>query len=201
MDRKFFKNAGMGAPGWRLVNERRGGEANKTTHPAESMGHELLASLVDEHAGALTLFARQWCQAPEDVVQEAFIKLAGLAIVPDRPVAWLYRAVRNGAISALRSSRRRFWHEATRAAEAPSWFAPGESRLDLEAVTASLAELPIEQREVIVAHLWGGQTFEAIGEWMGSSSSSAHRTYLAGLAALRERLGVACPSTTKSRKT
>jgi RNA polymerase sigma factor (sigma-70 family) len=165
------------------------------------MGPELLASLVSEHAGSLTLFARQWCRVPEDVVQEAFIKLAGLGIVPERPVPWLYRAVRNGAISALRSSRRRMRHEASRAAETPAWFAPGESRLDLEAVTAALTELPIDQREVIVARLWGEQTFEEIGDWMGSSSSTAHRAYLAGLSALREKRGVLCPSTTKSRKT
>ena len=70
------------------------------------MGPDQLANLVAEHAGALTLFARQWCQAAEDVVQEAFIKLAGLSVAPERPVGWLYRTVRNGAISALRSSRR-----------------------------------------------------------------------------------------------
>lgn len=164
------------------------------------MGHELLASLVREHARALTLFARQWCQVPEDVVQEAFIKLAGLGVVPERPVPWLYRAVRNGAISALRSSRRRLRHEGTRAADAPSWFTPGESRLDLETVTTALGELAIDQREVIVARLWGGQTFEEIGDVVGVSSSTAHRTYVAGLTALRERLGVACPITMKSQK-
>jgi len=163
------------------------------------MGPDQLASLVADHAGTLTLFARQWCHAPEDVVQEAFIKLAGQSVLPARPVAWLYRAVRNGAISALRSSRRRQRHEASAAAAAPVWFAPGESTLDLEAVTTALAELPIEQREVIVARLWGEQTFEEIGELTGTSSSTAHRTYLTGLVALRERLGVLCPNT-KSRK-
>ena len=31
-----------------------------------------LGRLVDRHASALELYARQWCEAPEDVVQEAF---------------------------------------------------------------------------------------------------------------------------------
>jgi DNA-directed RNA polymerase specialized sigma24 family protein len=53
--------------------------------------------------------------------------------------------------------------------------------------------LPVEQREVIVAHLWGGLTFEQIGELIDASSSTAHRWYLAGLVTLRERLGVICP--------
>ena len=35
------------------------------------MGPELLAQLVSQHATALVLYAGQWCDAPEDVVQEA----------------------------------------------------------------------------------------------------------------------------------
>src|SRR5437667_425569 len=31
-----------------------------------------LADLIDGHAAALVLFARQWCAAPEDVVRDAF---------------------------------------------------------------------------------------------------------------------------------
>src|SRR5437773_1965365 len=46
----------------------------------------------------------------------------------------------------------------------------------------------------VVAHLWGGLTFEEVAQLAGCSSSTAHRWYLAGLAALRERLGVACPN-------
>jgi len=30
------------------------------------------ARLIDAHAAPLVLYARQWCDAPEDVVQEAF---------------------------------------------------------------------------------------------------------------------------------
>jgi len=59
--------------------------------------------------------------------------------------------------------------------------------------------LPIEQREVIVAHVWGGLSFEQIGELIGSSASTAHRWYVAGLTLLRERMGVPCPSKSSSR--
>jgi DNA-directed RNA polymerase specialized sigma24 family protein len=58
--------------------------------------------------------------------------------------------------------------------------------------------LPLEQRETLVAHLWGGLTFEQIGELTGVSSSTAHRRYLAGLSALRERLRVTCPNDPKN---
>jgi RNA polymerase sigma-70 factor (ECF subfamily) len=158
------------------------------------MSPELLGRLLDRHAGPLTLYARQWCTAPEDVVQEAFIKLAGQKPPPDHPVPWLYRVVRNGALSVARSALRRHRHETARAARSPAWFLPDESTaLDGEAAALALKRLPPEQHEVIVAHVWGGLTFEQIGELVGTSSSTAHRWYLAGLASLRERLGVSCP--------
>jgi RNA polymerase sigma factor (sigma-70 family) len=158
------------------------------------MGPELLGRLVDDHAAALVLFARQWCSAPEDVVQEAFLKLLAQRQPPDNLLPWLYRVVRNAAISAGRADRRRRRHEAV-AARAPTWFVAREpTGLDAQTATSALHALPLEQREVIVAHLWGGLTFEQIAEVAGCSSSTAHRWYVAGLSALRERLRVPCPT-------
>jgi RNA polymerase sigma-70 factor (ECF subfamily) len=159
------------------------------------MGPELLGRLVDEHAAALVLYARQWCAAPEDVVQEAFIKLARQRLPPAEAVPWLYRVVRNGALSSARAARRRNRHEAAAASRTPPWFVPAEGiGLDAQAAAAALQALPVEQREVIVAHLWGGLTFEQIAVVTGCSSSTAHRRYAAGINALRERLGVSCPN-------
>jgi RNA polymerase sigma-70 factor (ECF subfamily) len=158
------------------------------------MGPEQLGRLVDEHAAALVLYARQWCAAPEDVVQEAFLKLIVQKRPPASPLPWLYRVVRNAAISTARRDRRRQRHETVAATRSPPWFTPVEPP-GLDGATAALAlqALPLEQREVIIAHLWGGLTFEQIGELMNTSSSSTHRWYLAGLSALRERLGILCP--------
>jgi len=64
------------------------------------MGPEHLARLVDEHAAALVLYARQRCANPEDVVQEAFLRLVEQRQAPDSPAAWLFRVVRNLAVSA-----------------------------------------------------------------------------------------------------
>ena len=160
-----------------------------------AMGPELLGRLVDAHAAALVLYARQWCSIPEDIVQEAFLKLATQPKPPEHPVAWLYCVVRNGAISAGRASQRRQRHETRAAAQTPTWFVPSDhAALDAETATAALAALPLVQREVIVAHIWGGLTFEQIAELTGTSASTAHRWYVAGLSTLRERLGVPCPT-------
>ena len=160
------------------------------------MGPQHLGRLIDEHAGALMLYARQWCPCPEDVVQEAFVRLASQPSIPDNVVAWLYRVVRNASVSAARSEKRRQRHESAAAARRPAWFVPIEgAALDADAATMALEGLPVELRETVVAHLWGGLTFEQIGELTGVSSSTAHRRYLQALADLRERLRVSCPKT------
>jgi len=158
------------------------------------MGPELLGRLVDEHGAALVLYARQWCMGAEDVVQDALLKLVTQKPPPVSILPWLYRVVRNAAVSAARAERRRRRHEIAAAARTPVWFAAMEaSALDVAAATQALQTLPIEQREIIVAHLWGGLTFEQIAEVAQCSSSTAHRWYIAGLSALRERLRVPCP--------
>lgn len=160
----------------------------------EIMDHELLGRLIERHAPSLELFARQWCDSAEDVVQEAFVKLAGQQDWPEQPVAWLFRVVRNSAVNAGIASRRRKRHEAGAAAIARSWFQsePG-AEFEPDQVQAALASLPIDHREVIVAHLWGGLTFQEIATLVNSSSSSVHRRYQTGLVALRELMGVPCP--------
>jgi RNA polymerase sigma-70 factor (ECF subfamily) len=107
---------------------------------------------------------------------------------------WLYRVTRNKAISASRSARRRHRRESEVARRRAAWFAPapGDS-VDAESATAALGLLSGQEREVVVAHLWGGLTFKEIGRLMGTSDSTAHRRYEAALSRLREKLGVSCP--------
>ena len=85
---------------------------------------------------------------------------------------------------------------------AEPWFQASESdRLDAQEAARALAGLPIDQRETIIARLWGGLSLEQIAELTGCSTSSAHRQYQKGLAALRERLSEACPGNKAQTKT
>ncbi len=158
------------------------------------VGPELLGRLFDQHAAALELFARQWCDTPDDVVQESLIALVEQVRAPDDPVAWLYRVVRNRAISASRSARRRKRHEAAMADARPAWFdeSSASDLLDARLSVAALESLPIEQREVVVARIWGRLSFEQIGQLVGASQSAAHRRYEAALVELRRKLRVSC---------
>lgn len=158
------------------------------------MTPEAFTSLLDTHGPALILFARQWCDAPEDVVQSAFLKLVALRKPPDNPSAWLYRVVRNGAIDAGKSARRRREREVA-VARPERWFVETEVEgLDAVVAVSALQELSVELREVIVARLWGGLTFEEIGELVGCGAATAHRRFSTGITALRERLRVTSPS-------
>lgn len=164
------------------------------------IGPEVLGRLFDEHAAALVLYARQWCDVPEDVVQEAFLKLARQWTTPDRVVAWLYRVVRNGAISASRGTRRRRRREEL--ATAPeTWFAAADEMIEARDAARLLAELDDDCREVIVARLWGGLTFEEVAALQGCGLATAHRRYKAGLARLHERLEPPCPAPTMTTGT
>jgi DNA-directed RNA polymerase specialized sigma24 family protein len=64
------------------------------------------AALVESHGAGLVLIARQWCATPEDIVQDALLKLIVQSVPPGDPASWLYRVVRNGAIDAGRKERR-----------------------------------------------------------------------------------------------
>lgn len=153
---------------------------------------QLVQQMLVQQGAALELYARQWCQTPEDVVQEALLRLARERPLPERPVAWLYFAVRRGALSAARGASRRHRHEGA-AAKSVEWFEGDQGQaLDAELARAALDDLPLAEREVVVTRLWGGLSFQEVGELVGCSSSAAQRRYVAALAALRERFGVQC---------
>ena len=152
---------------------------------------DLLGRLYREHAPALFLFARQWGDGAEDVVHAAFLKLALQPALPEQVLPWLYRVVRNEALAAQRTAARRRRRE-QRAGTPEAWFRPDDDRLDADEAARRLAELPLELREVIVARLWGGLTFDDVARLVGCSLPTAHRRYHAGLTELRTRLKAPC---------
>ncbi|HUE74700.1 MAG TPA: sigma-70 family RNA polymerase sigma factor [Pirellulaceae bacterium] len=150
---------------------------------------ELLGRLLDEHGGALVLYASQWTETPDDCVQEALIELVKQPILPHSPVAWLFRVVRNRAISQARAAGRRKKHERHAAALLPAWSQPAEEPpFSEQELAAAIDMLLPEHREVLVARVWGGLGFEEIAELVGAATSSAHRRYEAALANLRQVL-------------
>lgn len=152
---------------------------------------EELAELLDRYGGPLVLLARQWTDQAEDALQEAMIRLAGQIPPPDHPVAWLFTAVKNQARTHARAARRRDQHERQAVElreQGAERFRQRGDALDLAELTEMLDELPPQQREVVVARIWGQLAFEEIAVLIESSISTAHRRYEAGLNALRHRM-------------
>jgi RNA polymerase sigma-70 factor (ECF subfamily) len=152
-----------------------------------------LSQLLDEHGASLVLYAQQWCHAPEDAVQLAFIRLMRQRPAPKNFVGWLYRVVRNEAVSQARTTNRRTRYEAAAQSQREPWFqATCGDALDAASASAALELLPIEYREPVVLRIWSGMSFEQIAELIGTSSSTAHRRYEHGLRLLRENWSISC---------
>ncbi len=149
----------------------------------------LIGAAFDRHGPALLLYARQWLDAAaaEDAVQRVFVRLIGSGRLPTDVRPWLFRCVRNEAISMSRSARRRACREA--AADAAPVFLPDPAdRLDAAAAGRALATLPPAQREVVVLRVWSGLTLAEVGQITGLATSTVHDHYRAALAALRRQL-------------
>ena len=142
----------------------------------------------------LRLYARQWVDSAraDDVVQDVFVRLLSSGKLPTEPRTWLYRCVRNAAISASRSTRRRASREQSVAAE--EWFMPRpEDRIDARAAREAMQELPEQQREIVTLRIWGGLTLAEIRDVTDLPTSTIHDQFRAALATIRERLERSCP--------
>ena len=156
--------------------------------------NETLKRLYERHAPGLLLYARVWCRFPEDALQEALIELSRQSELPPDPVAWLYQAVRFRAINLNRGEQRRFRREQEVAFDKEPFFVSApQQKIDSADLEHALKTLPEEQREIVIARVWGGLTFEQIAELNGHSSSTIHRRYHEALEELKQKLdGVPC---------
>jgi len=123
-------------------------------------------------------------------------------VAPENPVGWLYRVVRNRAINASRSHGRQVRREAAAATRGEPWFEPAEGdRLDAAAATDALRGLPVEQREVIVARVWGGLSFRGDRSAKRNVVEQGLPQLPAGAGGLRERLDASCSGKKSKAKT
>ena len=151
------------------------------------------AALIKSQLPALLLFARQWPHdSPEDIVQEAFMRLLEQPESPENVTAWLFSVVRNLSNNHIRSEKRRKTREFAKSSQHPPWFVTPENESEADdnhiELIEQLQQLPFQYREVIVAKIWGKLTFEQIAAIQETSISSAHRTYQAGIRLLQEKL-------------
>ena len=101
---------------------------------------------------------------------------------PALPEHYCFRAFRNRALNY----RRGLWRRLRRELESNRWFERSESESPHERKAMQcLADLPPDQREVIVLKIWSEHTFEEIGELLGISPNTAAGRYRYGLQKLK----------------
>lgn len=151
------------------------------------MNSKQLEQLILANHRSLELFAAQWTVAPEDCVQEAFLKLHRTSELIENPRAWLFRVVRNLAIDAGRSESSRKNREQLIGQSRPWFTEKQESPFDSAEIQSALQQLPADQREIIVARIWGKLTLEEIGDAFEIATSTVHRRYELGIKQLQKQ--------------
>jgi RNA polymerase sigma-70 factor (ECF subfamily) len=147
---------------------------------------------LDRHGPALVLFARQWSATradAEDAVQNGFLKFWRTKDAAREPLPYLYACVRTAAMDLGRGERRRDRYEQANGPAEHSAFELTAERQERDAaIEAALAQLPGDQREVVVMKIWGGLTFAEIGEALGVPLSTAASRYRYALTRLEAEL-------------
>jgi RNA polymerase sigma-70 factor (ECF subfamily) len=142
--------------------------------------------LYRQHGAALLLFASAISGdrgRAQDALHQVFLKAIengslGQAI---HKKAYLFACVRNAVLNDAKLQDRNISLDIESA-----WFSPPERDYAGEQnLRRALGDLPEDQREVIVLHVWGELTFSEIGELLGVSSNTAASRYRYALAKLR----------------
>jgi RNA polymerase sigma-70 factor (ECF subfamily) len=142
--------------------------------------------LYRQHGAALLLFASAISGdrgRAQDAVHQVFLKAIENGSVSQaiNKKAYLFASVRNAVLNYAKVQDRNMPLDVDSA-----WFSPpdrdyaGEQNL-----RRALSELPDDQREVIVLHVWGELTFSEIADLLGVSSNTAASRYRYALAKLR----------------
>jgi RNA polymerase sigma factor (sigma-70 family) len=165
--------------------------AEQVVSAAQQGDPDALATLISGSHAHVQRFARTLCSTPEDAedaAQEALIVLyrkIGTLRATAALGSWMFSIVRN---ECIRRSRVAFSQPNLSAASELSAEDATLARLEIERIVDSIAELPAEQRAVLVLRdiqgLSGAATAQALGLSRAAMKSRLHR----GREALRSRL-------------
>lgn len=141
------------------------------------------------YGSALLLFATALAgerSRAQDAVQHVFLKLLESGSLRDAldAKAYLFTCVRNAVLNDRKARR----HDVALEPES-AWFEPPHRDFAAELnLRRALWELPEDQREVTILHVWAELTFAQIAEVLSISANTAASRYRYALAKLREAL-------------
>ena len=159
------------------IHPRRQTNEEPVNQPPDPWKHWL-----ERHGPALLLAARQWTSdraAAEDAVQDGFVRFWKTRDRADDRLAYLYACVRSAAFDLARSANRRDRRE--RVAARQEQMLARESDVERDErralIERALAQLPLEQREIIVMKIWGELTFWQIAEALKIGTNTVASRY------------------------
>jgi RNA polymerase sigma-70 factor (ECF subfamily) len=149
------------------------------------MRRDEVGDLYAKHGPALLAYVASLLASrakAEDVLHQVFCNLMkSRTPMPGNSRAYLFQAVRNAIRNVRRSMDREVGLD-----ERDAWFlSPSGAIEDSLALQTALRQIPAEQREAIVMHVWGDLTFEEIAHVLGISANTAATRYRYGLSKLR----------------
>jgi RNA polymerase sigma-70 factor, ECF subfamily len=145
-----------------------------------------IESLYRQHGAALLLFASAISGdrgSAQDAVHQVFLKAIENGSISQaiNKKAYLFACVRNAVLNDAKVQDRNMPLDVDSA-----WFSPPDRDYAGERnLRRALGELPDDQREVIILHVWGELTFSEIADLFGVSSNTAASRYRYAVAKLR----------------
>lgn len=153
----------------------------------QTISSELLGEWIDLWQDQLYRYAfyRLGNQADaEDVIQDAFLKVAASGKLPHNPKAYLFRTVANLCADSLRRDAQH--QPIDERMPAPSFQDEAEAQDEQRRIARLLGSLQPRQAEVIRLHIHAGLKFTEIAEMLGEPATTIKSRFMSGIEKLRQ---------------
>ena len=121
----------------------------------------------------------------EDVVQDAFLKIAATTTHIANPKAYLFRMVGNGRVDIIRKKDK--FSPLEERMPAPSLNDEVEAQEEAERINLLLSQLPEAQSEVIRLHIHANLKFTEIAELLEQPVTTIKSRFTSGIEKLRQK--------------
>ena len=150
-----------------------------------------IESLYRQQSAALVLFATAMTGdrgRAQDAVHQVFLKLvaSGNSIQASDTKAYLFASVRNAVLNDVKVRGRHVTLEPETA-----WFVPADRDHAAEKrLQRALRDIPDDQRQIVVLHIWGDLTFAQIAAVLNINSNTAASRFRYAIGKLRELMTI-----------
>lgn len=154
----------------------------------QTIDAEQLAEWIDSWQDQLfryAFFRIGFKEDAEDVVQDAFLKIAAATAHIANPKAYLFRIVGNGCVDAMRQKAKFAPLEERMTTPSPSNEA--EVQEEFERINRLLSLLPEAQSEVIRLHIHANLKFTEIAEMLEQPVTTIKSRFTSGIEKLRQK--------------